>query len=85
MEIEILKDEKNELDVKVNDLTVVELLRHYLNKNGADLAVWRKEHLDEAPVLHIEAPNPKKLLKDTIKNLQKEISAIESDFNKSVK
>lgn len=74
MEINILKDEKNVLDLEIENLTVVELLRVYLNKNGAKLAVWRREHPSKNPVLHIEADNPKKILKETISKIEKEIN-----------
>ena len=38
MEIKILKDEKNELDIELSSLTIAEILRVYLNKEGAKLA-----------------------------------------------
>lgn len=82
MEIKILKDEKDCLDIEISSLTIAEVLRVYLNKNGAKLAAWKKDHQDSAPVLHIEADNPKKLVKDAIKQLEKEIDKASDDFKK---
>jgi DNA-directed RNA polymerase subunit L len=82
MEITILKDEKTNLDLELDSVTVAEVLRVYLNKEGAKLAVWKQEHPTKNPVLHIEADNPKKILKDAIKNLQKEIDGAVADFKK---
>jgi len=82
MEIKIIKDEKNELDIELSNLTIAEVLRVYLNKQGAKLAAWRKEHQTKNPVLHIEGDNPKKLLKDAIKSLEKEIDKMSDDFKK---
>ena len=82
MEIKILKDEKNELDIEISNLTIAEILRVYLNKEGAKLAAWRKEHETKNPVLHIEADNPKKLLKNAIKALEKEIDKTVEEFKK---
>jgi DNA-directed RNA polymerase subunit L len=82
MEITILKDEKTNLDLELDSVTVAEVLRVYLNKEGAKLAVWKQEHPTKNPVLHIEADNPKKMLKDAVKNLQKEIEGAVADFKK---
>ena len=82
MEIKILKDEKNELDVELSSLTIAEVLRVYLNKEGAKLAAWKREHPTKNPVLHIEADNPKKLLKKAITTLEKEIDKTVDEFKK---
>ena len=83
MEIKILKDEKNELDIELSSLTIAEVLRAYLNKEGAKLAVWKREHPTKNPVLHIEADNPKKLLKKAIATIEKEVDIIADEFKKS--
>ncbi|MFH1521348.1 MAG: hypothetical protein ABIF18_00145 [archaeon] len=83
MEIKILKDEKNELDVELSSLTIAEVLRVYLNKEGAKLAVWKREHPTKNPILHIEGDNPKKILKKAIATLEKEIDSIVDEFKKS--
>ncbi len=82
MEIKILKDEKSELDVEISSLKIVEVLRVYLNKEGAKLAVWKRDHPTKNPILHIEGDNPKKLLKKAIASLEKEIDTAVTDFKK---
>jgi len=82
MEIKIIKDEKNLLELKIDSLTIVELLRVYLNENGAKLAVWKRDHPSEDPLLHVEADNPKKLVKDAISAIEKEIDSAVSEFKK---
>ena len=82
MEVKILKEEKNTLDVELDSLTVAELMRVYVNKEGAKLAAWRREHTTSNPVLHIEADNPKKILKKAVAEVQKELEAIASEFKK---
>ncbi len=82
MEIKIIKDEKNELDVELSSLTIAEILRVYLNKEGAKLAAWRREHPTKNPILHIEGDNPKKLLKSAIAALEKEIDLAVDEFKK---
>lgn len=82
MEIKILKDEKNTLDIELSSLTIAEVLRVYLNKEGAKLAAWKRDHPTKNPVLHIEDDNPKKLLKKAIATLDKEIDATVDEFKK---
>jgi len=82
MEIKVIKDEKNVLEIELSNLTIAEVLRVYLNKEGAKLAAWKKEHQTKNPVLHIEADNPKKMLKDAIKALEKEIDSTVDEFKK---
>jgi len=82
MEVKILKDEKNELDIEVGSLTIAEVLRVYLNKEGAKLAAWKRDHPTKNPVLHIEGDNPKKILKSAIATLEKEIDKTVEDFKK---
>ncbi len=44
MEVEIVKNEKNDLEVKLDSITVAEVLRVYLQEQGVKFAAWRKEH-----------------------------------------
>jgi len=83
MEIKILKDEKSEMDIELSNLTIAEVLRVYLNKEGAKLAVWKREHPTKNPILHIEGDNPKKLLKKAIASLEKETDKIVDEFKKA--
>ena len=82
MEIKILKDEKNKLDMELDSLTIAEVLRVYLNKEGAKLAAWRRDHPTKNPILHIEGDNPKKLLKKAIATLEKEIDKTVDELKK---
>ena len=83
MEIKILKDEKNELDIELSSLTIAEVLRVYLNKEDVRLAAWKREHPTKNPVLHIEADNPKKVLKKAIATIEKEVDTLVDEFKKS--
>jgi len=82
MEIKILKDEKNEMDLEMDSLTLAELLRVYLNKEGAEVAAWRRDHPRKSPVLHIKGDNPKKLVKKAISSIEKELNRATEEFKK---
>jgi DNA-directed RNA polymerase subunit L len=82
MEVKIINEEKNKLDIELGSLTIAEILRVYLNKEGAKLAAWKRDHPTKNPILHIEADNPKKLLKKAIATLEKEIDKTVDEFKK---
>lgn len=83
MEIKILKEEKKEMDLEIASLTLAELLRSYLNKEGATLAVWKRDHPSKNPVLHIESDNPKKLVQKAISAVEKDLESIQEEFKKA--
>ena len=82
MEIKVLNEDKTSMDIEINSLTIAEVLRAYLNKQGVKLAAWRRDHPTKNPVLHIEGDNPKKLLKAAIADLEKEIDKAVVEFKK---
>lgn len=79
MKIKVLKNEKNELEVQVDNLTIVEVLREYLHKDSSvEFAAWKREHPNEAPVLRIETKGKtaKKALNDAIDSVSKEANKL---------
>ena len=85
MEIKILKDEKNELDVQIDNQTVAELLRVYLNQDDSvKLGAWKKEHYSKPVILRVESEGKtaKKALQDAISKAQKDLERYANDFKK---
>lgn len=86
MKISVEKSDKQELMVKVDNLTVVELLRVYLNKqDGVKFAAWKREHPSKPPVLHIKTSgkSAKKALQDAIAAIEKDSSKLVTEFKKA--
>jgi len=85
MEINILKDEKEEIELQIDNLTIAEILRVYLNKDsGVTFAAWRRGHATENPVLLVKTKGKtaKKALNDAIAHLTKDLDKLETDFKK---
>jgi len=83
MEINVLNSSKDELEVQIDSLTIVEILRVYLNKDSAvTFAAWKREHPTESPVLKIKTKGKtaKKTLSDAISSITKELDKVEKDF-----
>ena len=75
MNIKILKDEKNELEIEMDSVTVAELLRVYLNKDeGVSFAAWKREHFEKPAMLKVKTKGKtaSKAVADAISAIQKE-------------
>lgn len=83
MEIKILNEEKGVIDIEVDNLTIVEILRVYLNKEDVKMVAWRREHPTKSPVLRVEADNAKKLVLKAIESIQKDIDLFLAEYKKS--
>jgi DNA-directed RNA polymerase subunit L len=85
MEMNILKDSKEELELEIGSLTLVEILRVYLNKDSSvTFAAWKREHPTKKPILNVKTKGktPKKAINDAISAITKDLENIESDFKK---
>lgn len=85
MEINILKNSKEEIEFQLDNLTLVEILRVYLNKDSSvTFAAWKREHITKNPImlLKTKGKTAKKALNDAILEITKDLDLIESDFRK---
>ena len=83
MELEILKQDKEAIEVQLDNLTLVEILRVYLNKDSdVKFAAWKREHPTKKPILSVKAKNPKKAIKDAVSAITRDLDKIEKDFSK---
>ncbi len=84
MNTEIVKQEKNELEVKLDNPTIAEILRVYLNKEEVDFAAWRKEHPSKPVIIKIQTSNKtvKKAVSDAVASIKKDLEKISSNLKK---
>lgn len=84
MNIEILDSGKDFMEIKTDNLTVAELLRVYLNKEGVKFAAWKRENPDKPLVMKIEVSTGtvKKALGDAISSINKDLSSISKILKK---
>ena len=86
MEIQIVKDEKNDLEVSIDNQTITEIVRSYLNKDSSvKLGAWKKEHYSKPLKLRIktDGKSAKKALQDAISKIQKDLDKYKNEFKKS--
>lgn len=85
MEIEILSSSKDEMEVKLPNMTLVEILRVYLNKDpSVEFAAWKREHPSEKPILKLKTKGKtvKKAINDAVDAITKDLDKMESEFKK---
>lgn len=85
MELEILKSSKDEIEVRLGSMTLVEILRVYLNKDpSVSFAAWKREHPSEKPILKVvtKGKTAKKAIGDAVASITKDLDKIEADFKK---
>lgn len=77
MNVEVVKQEKNEVELKIDNLTVAEILRVYLNNNGVEFAAWKREHPSKPLLFRIESSS-----KTVKKAVSEAVDAIKKDCDK---
>ena len=83
MEINILKSEKDEIEVELENLTLAEILRVYLNKDpSVSFAAWKREHPTTKPILKVKTKGKtsKKAINDAIASITKDLDKVLKDF-----
>ncbi|HLF53972.1 MAG TPA: RpoL/Rpb11 RNA polymerase subunit family protein [Candidatus Nanoarchaeia archaeon] len=79
MKIEVLKQDKNSVEISIDNLTVAEVLRAYLNKEEIEFAAWRREHPSKPLLFKIESSG-----KTVKKAVADAVAAIKKDCDKLV-
>jgi len=88
MKLDVVKNEKNEMEFSVEGErhTIPNLLREKLSENNdVEFVAYRLEHpLDQKAMFVLKTKGPaKKVLEDTIKDLQKDINEFKKGFEKA--
>jgi DNA-directed RNA polymerase subunit L len=82
MEVEVVNNDKGELEIKTDNLTVAEILRVYLNNAGVDFAAWKREHPDKPIIFKIKDKNTKKAVGDAVNAIKKDLDGIVKGLKK---
>lgn len=84
MNIEIILQDKNLIELKLDNQTVAEILRVYLNQQGIEFAAWRKEHPTKPVIMRIESSDKtvKKAVSDAAMAIKKDLERLEKGLKK---
>lgn len=78
MHIEIIKHEKDDVEFTIDNSTVAEVLRVYLNEQGVKFAAWRREHPSKPLSMRIQTSSGtvKKAISEAVSAIQKDTDAL---------
>ncbi len=85
MEIKILEHTKDKIEIEIENLTIAELLRTYLNKDSSvTFAAWKREHITKNPILLVKTKgkDSKKSINDAVKSIEKDLNSASKEFLK---
>lgn len=88
MEIKVIKKDRNYIEIELDNLTIVEVLRDMLWQDKAtELAAWKREHPSKNPrlILKTQGKEAKKVLLETIEKIQKITKDMITEFKKTMK
>jgi len=86
MEVKIIKDEKENLKVELDNQTIAEIVRIYLNKDSSvELAAWKRENPDKPVIFEIKTKGKaaKVALEDAVKAIEKDANKHIEEFKKA--
>ncbi len=84
MNVEFLKNDKHDVELLVDNITVAEVLRVYLNEQGIQFAAWRREHPSKPIIFRIQSSDKtvKKAVADAVIAIKKDCEKIVSGLKK---
>jgi len=84
MEINILTNTKEEIKLELENVTIAEILRVYLNKDSnVEFVAWRQEHPTKKPILDVKTKGKiaKKAVDEAVSAITKQLDIISKDFD----
>ena len=72
----MINKEKGDYELRVDNITVAEILRVYLNRQGVEFAAWRREHPDKPIIMKVQGKDVKKEVADAVKAIKKDLDVI---------
>lgn len=83
MDIKFLNESKEEIEFELDNVTIIELLRAYLNNDSnVTFAAWKREHPTKTPIMKVKAKDAKKAVKSAIDSITKDLDKFSGDFAK---
>ncbi len=82
MNIEIVQSDKNSIELKIDNQTIAEIMRTYLNAQEVEFVAWRKEHPTKPLIMKIQTSNKtvKKAVSDAVSAIKKDLDKLSSSL-----
>lgn len=86
MNIKYIKDEKNEAEIDIDNLTIAEILRAYLAEDeSVSFVAWKKDHPSKNPLLKVKTAgkSARKAVSDAVSRIEKDADKLVEEIKKS--
>ena len=84
MNVEIVKQEKDDIEFRIDNSTVAEVLRVYLTEQGVKFAAWRREHPSKPLLMKVQTSSGtvKQAIADAVAAIKKDTDALAAAVKK---
>lgn len=83
MNVQVISEEKGESEIEMDNQTVAEVLRVYLNEQGVDFAAWKRDHPSKPIILKIKSSSGvKKSVSSAIAAIGKDCATLLNELKK---
>ena len=78
MHVDVTLSEKDDVELKIDNPTIAELLRVYLNAQDIKFAAWRREHPSKPILMRIQTSSGtvKKAVSEAVSAINKDLDSI---------
>ena len=78
MDVNVTLSEKDDVELKIDNPTIAELLRVYLNAQDIKFAAWRREHPSKPILMRIQTSSGtvKKAVSEAVSAINKDLDSI---------
>ncbi len=84
MEVSFVTKDAHLCELRMDNLTVAELMRVYLNDAGVSFVAWRREHPTKPIVFRVESKDKpvKKIIAEAISSVTKDLDSLTKSISK---
>lgn len=84
MEVDVVKKDKQSIELKIKNLTIAEILRVYLAEQGIAFVAWKREHPSKPIIMKIDVSSGtvEKAVADAVAALKKDCDKLLSVVKK---
>ncbi len=83
MNVELARQDKVSAELRLDNITIAEIIRVYAVEHGADFAAWRREHPSKPVIFQIKSEKgAAKTVSAAVSALKKDLDALRAGLKK---
>lgn len=83
MNVDVIHQDKANAEIRLDNITIAEILRVYLAEQGADFVAWRREHPSKPVVMKLTSEKGvSKMMGLAVSALKKDLDSLRAIFKK---